>query len=103
MALAFTKILDDVVGSRRVTVTDVTMDNSYLSGGEPVTPANLRLGQFDDAICNIKTISGTVNVAEAFLDTSTQLLHVYDETPAEVSSTADLSNVVIRIHAYGRI
>lgn len=103
MALTFTKVYDDVVGSRRQTITDVTMDNSYLSGGEPVTPANLRLGQFDHAICNIKSISGTVNVAEAFLDTGTQLLHVYDETPGEVASTNDLSNVVIRITAYGRI
>jgi hypothetical protein len=103
MALAFAKVLDDVVGSRRVTVTDVTMDNSYLSGGEPVTPANLRLGQFDHAICNIKAVAGTVNVAEAFLDTSAQLLHVFDETPGEVASTNDLTGVVIRVTAYGRI
>jgi hypothetical protein len=105
MALAFAAVGrsgGDVVGSQRRTVTDITMDSSYQSGGEPVTANNLRLGRVVYATAQIQSTSGGgVNVSSAGYDPATALLHVYDETPAEVASTADISTTVIRVEAYG--
>ena len=105
MALTFTavgKSGGDVLGTNRRTVTDITMDSSYLSGGEPVTANNLRLGRVVYATAQIQSTSGgAVNVASAGYDPATALLHVYDETPAEVASAADIATTVIRVEAYG--
>jgi hypothetical protein len=103
MALTFTRVSKpDVVGSYRQAVTDVTMDNSYASGGEAVTPKNLGLTVVDYATCHIQSTSGGgVNVASAGYDPSTALLHVFDETPAEVASGADIATTVVRVVARG--
>lgn len=106
MSLSFSAVdWAGVSGTQRRTVTNVTMDSSYLSGGETVTAAQLGLSSVDYGICSIKSVGGTINVAEAFLeckaDPATNLLHLYDETPAEVSSTSDVSGVVVQVVAYG--
>ncbi len=87
-----------IVGAQKETITDVTLDNSFASGGEPLVPSDLGLSKVSSSWCQIKSVGGTVNVANAVYDNSA-LLHVYDETPAEV--TGDLSNVVITVTAYG--
>lgn len=91
-----------IVGAQKKTITDVALDSSYLSGGEPLTAANLRLNKVDYANAEItSTATTTVNAASAGYDPATALLHVIDETPAEVSSTADLAGLVVRVTAYG--
>ena len=88
------------VDNAKRTVTDVTLDSSFQSGGEPLTAANLGLNTVYWAQAE-PTLSATttVNVAFAGYDPGNALLHVYDETPAEISG--DASGSVIRVTAYG--
>lgn len=90
-----------VVGSERRTVKNVTFDSSYLSGGEPLTAAQLGLKHVDFAVCTVKAVGGTDNVASVYYDPSTALIHLFDETPAEFGSTNDASNIVVQVVAYG--
>lgn len=89
------------LGNKRISVYDVTMDSSYPTGGESITASDLGLRRVDFAICTVKAVSGTVNVAQAHYIPSTGKLKVYDETPGEVANAADLSNVVIQVVAIG--
>lgn len=90
-----------VIGNKRVSVTDVTMDSGYLSGGEGLSASSLGLRVVDFAICTVKSVGGTVNVAQVHYDPSTGLIHLFDETPAEVASTSDVSNIVVQVVAFG--
>lgn len=101
MAISAASVDSNVFGSRRVTVTDVTLDSSYPTGGEAITAAQLGLSTVLFAFCNVKAVSGTVNVANAYYDSANSKIKVYDETPAEVANAASLASVVIRVMAYG--
>ena len=95
-----------VLGHQKQTVTDVSMDSSYPPGGEVITAANLRLGVVDRATAQIQSAATTtVNAVSAGYTpgngTTTSLLAVYDETPAEVANGADLAGLVVRVTAYG--
>ena len=91
-----------IVGNRKETVTNVTMDSSYQSGGEKLTPAQLGFTAFvDSAQSLVKEVKGTVNVANAHYERSKELLHLFDETPAEVASEANVEGVVIQVTAQG--
>ena len=90
-----------VEGNRRVTCADVTLDNSYPTGGESVTPAQLGLETIEFAIINVKSVGGTVNVANAYFDRANNKIKVYDETPAEAANASDLSTLVLQVVAYG--
>jgi hypothetical protein len=89
-----------VPGAERVTVTDVTFDSSYPTGGESVTAADLGLTSVTFAITSIKT-AGTGSVTEAFYVTSTGLLKAYTAA-AEVANATDLSAVTAQIVAFGK-
>lgn len=105
MALSFSNVASGVEGNKRFTVTNVTFDSSYLSGGEIVAASDLGLSSLEYGSCNIKAVGGTVNIASAFLectaDPTTNKLHLRDETPAEVASTADVSTCVVQVKAVG--
>ncbi len=95
-----------IEGARKRSVSDVALDSSYLSGGEVITWADLRLSRVDYATAEITTTATTsVNAASAGYvpgnGTTTSILHVYDETPAEVTSTQDLAGLVVRVTAWG--
>lgn len=91
-----------VYGGKKHTVTDLTFDSSYPAGGEAVTPANLNLNKIDRVEnIEITTVGGTVNVANVTFDAANSKLIVYDETPAEVTDTATLATLVVRVTAEG--
>lgn len=91
-----------IVGAQKKTITDVALDSSYQSGGEPLPASSLRLNKVDYANAEIySAATTTVNATSAGYDPTNALLHVYDETPAEVASTADLTGLVVRVTAYG--
>ena len=91
-----------VFGNKRVSVAEVTLDSSYPTGGESITATQLGLKSVDFAITTVKSATGAgVNVATAYYDNSTSKVLVYDETPAQAASEADLSNVVVQIVAFG--
>ena len=88
-------------GTRKRTVTNVTLDTSYPTGGESVTASDLGLNKVEEARVDIIAVGGTVNVANAFYDLTNNKVKVFDETPAEVANAADLSGVQVRITAWG--
>jgi hypothetical protein len=90
-------------GNRKRTITNVTMDSSYLEKGETLTKTQLGFTSFVDpgSVSTIKTVKGTVNVASAAYDEVKELLHLYDETPAEVASEANVEGMVIQVVAEG--
>jgi hypothetical protein len=91
-----------IVGNQKMVTRDIAMDSSYLLGGEPLSANTLGLNKVDRAICTIqKAATTTVNATAAGYDEATSLLHVYDETPAEVASEANLTGLVVRVVAYG--
>src|SRR5882672_7861941 len=91
-----------IVGNRKETVTNVTMDSSYQEKGEKLTPAQLGFTSFvDSAQSLIKEVKGTVNVANAHYERAKELLHLFDETPAEVASEANVEGIVVQVTAQG--
>jgi hypothetical protein len=100
-------VYQGVEGAQRVTVYDVTFDNSYLSGGETFAASSVGLSSIDyGAFIGMKSAgSTTVNIAnghvEQTADPAANKFHLFDETPAEVASTADLSGVIARFKFYG--
>ncbi len=90
-------------GAQRRTVNNVTMDSSYLEGGEPITAAQLGLNRVEYATCTIASTSGAAaNVASASYDPATSLLHVWDNTPAEVAGAGNIATTVVQVIAYGQ-
>lgn len=99
--------IQKVVSAQRKTTTDVTFDSSYPTGGESVTAAQLNLNIIEDAVATVKAATGGgVNVANVHASVAstgaTLNLLVYDETPAEVTDTNDLSTLVVRVVAFGK-
>jgi hypothetical protein len=95
-----------VDGARKRSVSDVSLDSSYPTGGEVITAADLRLTRVDHAIAQIQTTATTtVNAASAGYvpgnGTTTSVLKVFDETPAEVTNAQDLAGLVVRVTAWG--
>lgn len=93
----------NIVGDEYRTVTDMTFDSSYPTGGEAVTAANLGLRKINHA--NVVGASATgagVNVANAIVDLTNSKVLLYDETPAQVADNADVQTAVVRIEAYGK-
>lgn len=101
MAAAVSLIEQTVEGNKRVGVADVTFDNSYPTGGEAVTPSQFGLTNATYGICNVKTVGGTVNVANVYYDRANKKLLVFDETPAEAANAADLSTLVVQVKMFG--
>ena len=101
MPLAFTKVRHDVTSAGRLHVYDVTFQNPYTAGGEPVTPANFGLRG------SIHTVSGDFNGPTAannrmisFEPTATGgKIHLWTAAATEVSG--DQSAVTARLTIYG--
>lgn len=107
MALSFSKqtiggLPYAVTSAQRKTVTDVTFDSSYPTGGEAFVASDLGLNVVEQAAVAIKTVGGTVNVANVFPDLTNSKLIAYDETPAQVANAADLSTLVVTVTAHGK-
>lgn len=94
----------DSHGNQFVTVTDVTFDASYLTGGEPVTALQLGLAFVQDIIaCNIVTTAAAgnaVDVAGLLVADGSVLLKV-NAAAAEVPNATNLATLVVRVTAAG--
>ena len=91
-----------IVGNHKETVYDLTFGTKYTTGGLSATPAELGLNYLERADCSIVNIGeGTVNIANAVYDESTKKVLLYDETPGQVSSEAEIKAPVVRITARG--
>jgi len=90
-----------IVGNQKETVYDVEMDSSYTKEGEKLLRTELGLNNIERSTCSIVGIKGSVNVVQASYDPKEQLLHLYDETPAEVASEANVEGMKIRVVSRG--
>jgi hypothetical protein len=92
-----------VPGTEKKTVTQVTFDNSYAAGGEPLTAAQLGLKKVKEAHCDIVHGSEAEGIASsAFYDVATGLIHLQNtKTGKEVVAAVDCSHVIVSVTAYG--
>ncbi len=95
-------------GNEKRTITDVTFDADYLTGGEVATPQMLRLSGIKHVEAQITVASNgddALGHAQAILGTSNGLQQVlvklWDKTPAEITSDDDVSACVVRLTAVG--
>lgn len=101
MAITIAKVNTDdrnhVVGNRREVVRDVTLDNSYPTGGYALTPATLGVDGALDYIVALPTTTGHVFP----YDYANKKLMAFS-AGSQVSNATDLSAVVVRVVAQGK-
>lgn len=92
-----------VPGAERYTVTEVTLDNNYATGGYALSAADLGLTAVQFAICNLISPSTKDPVDGAIYDVENEKL-ICTISGAEVADTTtdDLSDAVIQVVAFGR-
>jgi hypothetical protein len=94
-----------IPGAERRTVTEITLDNSYAEGGEPLTAAQLSLHHVEHANCTVKNGSEAeaTTVGSVIYDPAAAKLIVNDyKTQKPMVKEKDLSKVVVVIEAWGR-
>lgn len=94
-------------GNKRKTINDVTFDSSYsATPGEALTAAQLGLRRVDYATCEVAGTStnaggnSTGQISGAKYDATNAALIVY-KGDGEVASTTNLSDLVVRVQAWG--
>lgn len=87
-------------GSFRVTVTDVTMDASYPTGGLAVTKAQLGLNTVIFAQASIVTTAAAGAAVDAVYDVANQKVKLI-AAAAEVANAANTTGLVVRVTALG--
>jgi hypothetical protein len=105
VALSFSEVKKGVVGDLKYSITNVTFDSSYPTGGEAVTVADFG---FTHDILHLNCAPGGGIVFE-FDDTNTKILAFWgdnnnaaDGPLVEVPNTTDLSTKVTRVFALGK-
>lgn len=108
MALTFSRVGDtpyQIVGNRKETITDVTFDSSYLTGGEAWAAADLGLNYVEYGQAKIKTPGNATDTLanSEFVRTNGQggFIKLWDAVPAQITSADDVSACVVRVTARG--
>jgi hypothetical protein len=96
MAATFQVLQSYVVGDRRETITNVTLDNSYPTGGYTITPQNLGLTSRIDALHPLTSTSG-----RTFAHDRTNRKLMAHSGGSQVTAATDLSAEVVRVRAIG--
>lgn len=101
MAIAIGKVTLDnrnfVIGNRRQVVVDVTLDNSYPTGGYALSLATLGVDGVTDYVIATSTSTGHT----FSYNYSTSKLMAFNGT-TQIANTTDLSAVVVRLIAQGK-
>lgn len=102
MPLTFTKVRHDVTSAGRLHVYDVTFQNPYTAGGEPVTPANFGLrGPIHAITAESNGATAANNRLFTFEPTATGgKIHIQTALGTE-SGAVDQSMVTARVIVYG--
>jgi hypothetical protein len=94
-----------VPGDEKWTETDVTFDNKYVTGGEPVTAADLGLNRVTGGFVQVKNPgeAEATPINNAFFDVANMKVKLFNgKTSKELASEADASKVVVRVFAFGK-
>lgn len=90
-------------GPFRKTRTSIVLDSAYVTGGEPVTAADLGLQTIDHGVCELTAVGagGIVHVAlDVDSDQAGALLVCYTAT-GEVANATDLDANTVEVTAWG--
>lgn len=85
------------IGNCRETCVDITLDNSYPTGGYALTPAQL---QVDWLLHYVHAMPTTTGHVFAYNYATSKLMAF--SAGSEVANTTDLSAVVVRVVAHGK-
>ena len=91
-------VRDGWLGNQRRAIVDVTMSNSYTTGGEAVAAADLDLDDIEDAVVMEGATTGGYVPR---YDTATDKLLLFD-AGTEVAAATDVSTETIRLDIRGR-
>lgn len=98
----------DVVSSANLVGTDkgfrvaqVTFDNSYPTGGEAITPAELQLSSVDFVVPT--TDSALADKLVYWNPSTAKLLVQVISTAAEAANASDQSALVVRVFVFGTV
>ena len=105
MALVIAKAVraDHVEGNKRVRVRDITLDNSYPTGGYTINPSDAGLRtRIDTADCElaIAAAGGATSRAVSY-NYSTGKLQVYTTASTEAAAASDQSAFTVRVRFVG--
>jgi hypothetical protein len=85
-------------GDRVFVFGDVTLDNSYPTGGYAITPATLGLSAIDLFVATLSPVAGAVNFTYNY---STGALQAFQNTGAETANATDTHTCTGRFVAIG--
>lgn len=95
MALTSAVKVQTVVGDRRLSVTNLTFDTSYPTGGYAVTPSTFGLGVVDAVLAD--NPSGY----DVYYNAATGKVQVFSSGNTEVVAATNLSAVTAHVVAFG--
>jgi hypothetical protein len=105
MPLTFANREDLSVGNERGVRVDITFDDSYLTNGEPLTPADLGLSRVNQLVSDQGGLGANFGRVIQY-DRDNELLLAFESAGAnaameEVGNATDLSDLTVRVTAYG--
>jgi hypothetical protein len=93
--------------NQRLSITTLTPDSSYPTGGYTVTAAQLGLSNIADALCNLSSSAANNTAVSATYNQATGKLMLWvaaasaPDAVTEAASTANLSGTIIKVWALG--
>lgn len=89
-------------GNFKIEVVDVTFDNSYPTGGEAVTLNQIGIPLFGIATVKSSSASTVDNIVQASYDPATGKVLLWLAAGAQLTNTADCTDLVVRVVVFGR-
>lgn len=104
MAVTSTPVAVFVEGDRKVVITDITFDNSYVTNGEPIDGTILKLENGVTSIVPMAvTTAGAITPTKSVVyDHVNSKLVLYTAAGTEAVSASDQSTVKVRVRAEGK-
>jgi hypothetical protein len=99
MAATVTQVSRVAVGDQVQITSDVRGDNSYTTGGYPVTLAQLGFNSADGLVVDTQKLASG---ADAAYDYTNQKLKLFSSGSTEVAAANDQSLITYRVTATGR-
>ena len=100
MAVTVSGLSFSIAGNKRRVTGIITLDSSYVTGGETVTPNSIGLASIDVLTPN-QPANSTTAMRGVSYKTATNKVIVYDDAFAEIANGTDLSAFSFPFEAVG--
>jgi hypothetical protein len=100
MALTVSNKITTIFGNQRVTMAKVTFDNSYPTGGEPITPADFDLSIINHVLVNAAT--GGARLFDWLRSGATDTLRVFTALGTQATNGSDQSAQSVNVMVVGK-